>query len=85
MEIQKTFDFFKSTSTVDRIDRMLVCGGATHTSGLIDALGNNFDIPVEKFDSFKRIRVDLNQFPMIKEQAADMAIAVGLALRSDEA
>jgi type IV pilus assembly protein PilM len=85
MEIQKTFDFFKSTSTVDHIDRMLVSGGATHTSGLIDAFGNNFDIPVEEFDSFRRIRIDSNQFPMVKEQAADMAIAVGLALRSDEA
>jgi type IV pilus assembly protein PilM len=85
MEIQKTFDFFKSTSTVNHIDRMFISGGATHTSGLVDALGSNFDIPVEIFDSFRRIRVDSNQFPMIKEQAADMTIAVGLALRSDEA
>ena len=85
MEIQKTFDFFKSTSTVRNIDRMFVSGGAIHTPGLLDTLGSNFDIPVEKFDSFRRIRVDSAKFPLIKEQAADMAIAVGLALRSDEA
>ena len=84
MEVQKTFDFFKSTSTVNSIDRMLVSGGAIHTPGLLEALGNNFDIPVEKFDSFRKIHVDERQFPLIKEQAADMAIAVGLALRSDE-
>ena len=85
MEVQKTFDFFKSTSTVKNIDRMLVSGGAVHTQGLLDALGNNLDIPIEEFDSFRRIQVDTRRFPTIKEQAADMAIAVGLALRSDEA
>lgn len=85
MEIQKTFDFFKSTSSVKNIDRMLVSGGAIHTSGLFAALGGSFDIAVEEFDSFRRIQVDSKRFPTIKEQAADMAIAVGLALRSDEA
>jgi type IV pilus assembly protein PilM len=85
MEVQKTFDFFKSTSSVKNIDRMLVSGGAVHTPGLLGALGKNFDIPVEEFDSFRRIQVDSKRFPMIKDQAPDMAIAVGLALRSDEA
>jgi len=85
MEIHKTFDFFKSTSSVNGIDRMLVSGGAVHTHGLIDSLDKNFDIPVEEFDSFRRIHVDSKRFPTIKEQSADMAIAVGLALRSDEA
>ena len=84
MEILKTFDYFKSTSSVNKIDRILVSGGAAHTPGLLDALDSNFDIPTEEFDSFKRIYVDETQFPMIREQAADMAIAVGLALRSSE-
>ena len=84
MEIQHTFDFFKTTSDVKDVDRMLVSGGAVHTPGLLDALANNFGFPVEKFDSFKRIQIDPKQFPLIEEQAADMAIAVGLALRNDE-
>ena len=84
MEIHKTFDFFKSTSTVKKIDSVLVSGGSAHTPGLLEAFVGNFDIPAEEFDSFKRIFVDEKQFPMITEQAADMAIAVGLALRSSE-
>jgi len=84
MEVQKTFDFFKSTSSVKNINRMLVSGGAAHTQGLINSLDNNLDMPVEEFDCFKRIQVDTKRFPTIKEQAADMAIAVGLALRSGE-
>jgi len=85
MEVQKTFDFFKSTSTVKKIDRILVSGGAVHTLGLLEALGSNLGIPVEEFDSFRKIQVDSKRFPTINELAADMAIAVGLALRNEEA
>ena len=84
MEIHKTFDFFKSTSSVKKIDNVLVSGGSAHTPGLLDAFVGSFDIPAEEFNSFERIFVDEKQFPMIAEHAADMAIAVGLALRSGE-
>lgn len=86
LEIQKTYDFFKSTTTVDRIDRMIVSGGAAHTPGLIDALTNKFDIPAEKFNSFKKITFDPKRFSssLIEDRAPDLAIAIGLALRSAE-
>lgn len=86
LEIQKTYDFFKSTTTVDRINRMIVSGGAAHTPGLIDALTRKFDIPAEKFNSFKKISFDPKRFPssMIEDRAPDLAIAIGLALRSAE-
>jgi type IV pilus assembly protein PilM len=86
LEIQKTYDFFKSTTTVDHIDRMIVSGGAAHTPGLIETLTRKFDIPAEKFNSFKKIKFDPKQFSasMIADRAPDLAIAVGLALRSAE-
>jgi type IV pilus assembly protein PilM len=86
LEIQKTFDFFKSTTTVDHIDKMLVSGGASHTTGLIDTLTKKFDIPAEKFDSFRNISYDSRRFPeaLIAERSPDLAIAVGLALRNAE-
>jgi type IV pilus assembly protein PilM len=86
LEIQKTYDFFKSTTTIDRIDRMIVSGGASHTSGLIEALTRQFDIPAEKFNSFKNISFDPKRFSpsMIQDRAPDLAIAIGLALRSSE-
>jgi type IV pilus assembly protein PilM len=86
LEIQKTYDFFKSTTTVDRIDRMIVSGGASHTPGLIEALEKKFDIPTEKFNSFKNISFDPKRFSpsMIQDRAPDLAIAIGLALRSAE-
>jgi type IV pilus assembly protein PilM len=86
LEIQKTFDFFKSTTTVDRIDRMLVSGGAVHTQGLIETLGRKFEIPTEKFDAFKSISYDPKRISstMIEQCAPDLAVAVGLALRNSE-
>lgn len=83
-EIQKTCDFLKSTTTSDPIDRMIVSGGAAHTPGLIETLARKFEIPVEKFNSFKRITFDPNQFSssMMADRAADLAVAIGLALRS---
>jgi type IV pilus assembly protein PilM len=86
LEIQKTYDFFKSTTTIDHIDRMIVSGGAAHTTGLIEALTQKFEIPTEKFDAFRRIKYDPKKFPssMIEDRASDFAIAVGLALRNTE-
>ncbi len=86
LEIQKTYDFFKSTTTVDRIDRMIVSGGAAHTPGLIETLARKFDIPTEKFDSFRKIAFDPKHFSssMIADRAPDLAIAIGLALRRAE-
>jgi type IV pilus assembly protein PilM len=86
LEIQKTYDFFKTTTTVDHIDRMIVSGGAAHTPGLIETLARKFEIPVEKFNSFKKISFDSKRFSasMIADRAPDLAIAIGLALRSAE-
>lgn len=86
LEIQKTFDFFKSTTTVERIDRILVSGGAANTPGLIEALEKKFEMPAEKFDAFRKISYDQKRFPqsLIKERSPSLAICVGLALRSAE-
>jgi type IV pilus assembly protein PilM len=86
LEIQKTFDFFKSTTTVDHIDSMLVSGGASHTPGLIESLVRKFEIPTEKFNSFRKVSYDPKRFPpeLIEAKSPDLAIAMGLALRTLE-
>lgn len=84
LEIQKTFDFFKSTTTVEHIDRMLVSGGASHTPGLLETLARKFEIPAEKFDSFRNISYDAKRFPFIADRSPDLAVAVGLAMRNTE-
>jgi type IV pilus assembly protein PilM len=83
LEIQKTFDFFKATATSDRIDRIVLSGGASRVEGFAEALQERFGTSVEKFDPFKKIAIDAARLGIADaENAMPMAaVAVGLALR----
>ncbi len=83
LEIQKTFDFFKATAASERIDRIVVSGGASRAEGFLEMLTERFDAPVELFDPFRQVGFDAKRFQVAT--AADIAptaaVAVGLALR----
>lgn len=83
LEIQKTFDFYKATATSDRIDRIIVSGGASTAEGFMELLGERFGAPVEPFDPFRKVRFDAAKFGVADPAAiAPMAaVALGLALR----
>ena len=83
LEIQKTFDFFKATAASDRIDRVLVSGGASRVDGFVDRLAERFGTPVELFDPFRKIQFDAKRFGIerVEDVAPTAAVAVGLALR----
>ncbi len=83
LEIQKTFDFFKATAASDRIDRIMVSGGASRAEGFTEMLSERFEAPVELFDPFKRIAFDIKKFQVDSSAAVapTVAVAVGLALR----
>ena len=82
-EIQKTFDFFKATASSDRIDRIVVSGGASCAEGFLQILVERFDAPVEMFDPFRRVAFDARRFQVddVDEVARTAAVAVGLGLR----
>ena len=83
LEIQKTFDFFKATASSDKIDRIMLSGGASRAEAFTEMLTDRFDAPVEAFDPFKKVAFDSKKFKT--NEAADVAptvaVAVGLALR----
>jgi type IV pilus assembly protein PilM len=83
LEIQKTFDFFKATAASDRIDRILVSGGACAVDGFAQSLEERFNAPVEMFDPFKRIAFDGAKLGLADpmQVVPTAAVAVGLALR----
>ena len=82
LEIQKTFDFFKTTAASDRIDRIMLSGGASRAEGFTEMLTERFDAPVEALDPFKRMAFDAKKFQVIAADVAPTAaVAVGLALR----
>jgi len=82
LEVQKTFDFFKATASSDRIDRIVLSGGASRVDGFSDMLHERFGAPVEEFDPFRTIVWDPKKLGRdASEHAATAAVAVGLALR----
>jgi type IV pilus assembly protein PilM len=87
LEIQRTLDFFRSTAEdSSAIDRMLIAGGSSKVARLTDYLSDKFQMPVERFDSFRSIKFDRKRFDdeYLGELSPNMAVAVGLAVRVAE-
>jgi type IV pilus assembly protein PilM len=85
LEIQKTFDFFRATAPGEHIERIYLAGGSSKVPGLIEALRQEFSIPVELLNPFQRVALPLGQTAALVDQnAGQLAVAVGLALRSFE-
>jgi len=84
LEIQKTFDFFRATASGENIQRIVVAGGTARVPGLVDLLREEFAMPVEELNPFRRVLISPGKHSddQIREMAPRLAIAVGLALRS---
>jgi type IV pilus assembly protein PilM len=89
LEIQKTMDFYRATVEEGEaaVQKILVSGGGSKLTGLVEFLARRFEIPTEVFDPFRKIRVDSRGFDpeYMREIVPEMAIAVGLALRGVDA
>jgi type IV pilus assembly protein PilM len=83
LEVQKTFDFFKATSSEDRIDRIFLSGGTSKIGGLRELIAERFDAGVELMNPFNNITYNPRDFDpdFINEIGPSAAIAVGLAVR----
>jgi type IV pilus assembly protein PilM len=83
LEIQKTFDFFKASATSDRIDRVLLSGGASRVDGFQKALEDRFATVIEPFNPFQKVAFDPGKLGIANPDAVlpATAVAVGLALR----
>src|SRR5262244_526582 len=84
LEIQKTFDFFRATASGEHIERIYIAGGSSKVPGLVEALRQEFSLPVEILNPFQRIMppVDSLESQILDQNPGQLAVAVGLALRS---
>ena len=82
-ELSRTLDFFKSSFKVDRLDRVLVCGGGSMIHGLLEVLSERLRVSVDRFNPFQLIEVDgRTEDPVtVREIGGGAAVVVGLALR----
>ena len=83
LEVEKTFDFFKATASSDRIDRIMLCGGASRVEGFAESLRERFSTEVEQFDPFRQVGCDPKKVGIDNpdEYGPVAAVAMGLALR----
>jgi type IV pilus assembly protein PilM len=83
-ELQKTIDFFVATSSVDRLDRVVLAGGGAQVLNLDQVLKERFQVNVEIMNPFRNIRYSESDFDpeWINRHAPSMSVAVGLAVRT---
>ena len=83
LELEKTFDFFSARQASVRLDRIVLSGGASRGQEFTAAIAERFDASLERFDPFRRMRMDGPG--SAGEDQADIAaaagVATGLALR----
>jgi len=83
-EVLRSFDYFKTTSANEEIDRILISGGCSKVLNLIAHLSEKLHVPVEASNPFRNIEVSDTVFDpiYIEEMAPLAAVGVGLALRA---
>jgi len=84
LEIQKTFDFFRQTTSTENIQAIYLAGGTAKVAGLLELLKEEFNVPIEVMDPFRRVNIDPMRFDVgyTAEVAPRVCVAMGLALRS---
>jgi type IV pilus assembly protein PilM len=82
-EIRRVIDFYYSTDPDDNIQRVLLSGGATQTTGFIEHLATETSSDVQLFDPFGALDIDEKEHNIdyIKRIAPQAAICMGLASR----
>jgi type IV pilus assembly protein PilM len=82
-EIQRSLDFYASTSPEGAIGRFYLSGGTARIPALFKVIEARAGVPVEVLNPFKAIEIDNKRFDpaVILAAAPSAAVAVGLALR----
>jgi len=83
MEIQRSFDYFKATSSNERLDRIVLTGGCSKVKGLPEFLSEKLGVPVERGNPYRNIVYNEKQFDsnFIADVSPMCAVVVGLAMR----
>lgn len=82
-EVSRSLDYFRTTTTHDRVDKLMLSGGGAMIKGLTDALTERCQVPLELANPFRRIEIDKKtvNLEQLKESALQAAVGVGLAIR----
>jgi type IV pilus assembly protein PilM len=83
-ELEKTFEFFFTTSSYDKIDEIALAGGSCQVLNLDAMLKERLGARVEVMNPFREVDYSESDFPpeWLNRHAPSMAVAVGMALRA---
>lgn len=82
-EVQRSFDFYLSTSHDGRIDKAYLSGGSSKIKGIAAAISERTGVPTETADPFQKVGVNGKAFDLetLQKDAPFLCVCVGLAIR----
>ena len=86
LEIKKAIDLYHANNPDAPLSRLVLSGGGSKVSGLIDFLANETGLSVELFNPFANMTVNSKQIDpdYLNSVGPEMAIATGNAIRPSE-
>lgn len=83
IEVQKSLDFYASSSPEKMISKLYLSGGVSKLKGIDEVIRKKIGLDVEKINPFKNIKYKENNFDpeYITNIAPFVAVGVGLAVR----
>jgi type IV pilus assembly protein PilM len=83
MEVSRSLDYFRTTTMHDQVHKLVLSGGGAKVKGLVEALAERCQVPLELANPFKQIDVDQKAVnaDLIREAGIQAAVGVGLAIR----
>jgi type IV pilus assembly protein PilM len=85
-EIQRSLDFYLATSGETEISRIYICGGSAYLGPLAASIEKRARVGISLFDPTANLSIDTKTVrePDLRSRAAQMVVAIGLALRTDK-
>lgn len=82
-EVRNSLDFLNATTNGLALNRCLVTGGASVTTGLMDAVSRISGLPLESFNPFQRVRANTRRLADgdLDRMAVFAGVALGLGMR----
>ncbi|MEN8199935.1 MAG: type IV pilus assembly protein PilM [Thermodesulfobacteriota bacterium] len=83
LEIKKAIDLYHANHPDDPLTRLILSGGGSKVSGLVDFLANETGLAVELFNPFSNMTVNSKKIDpdYLDNVGPEMAIAAGIAIR----
>lgn len=83
-EMVRTVDFFRATTGIETVDRVLLCGGGSLVPGFLEMAAERLDTKVEMANPFRNILIDPGvDAQTVQACAPSTSVVIGLALRRD--